>query len=114
MLVMPADHYMAHPDRFTATIKKAALWAEESGDLVTLGIKPVRPETGYGYLKTDTSPAKSNHPKKVEAFIEKPNQERAQEFVAAGNYLWNGGMFTWRVDAILKAFDLHMPEMKAA
>jgi len=122
MLVMPADHYMASPEKFTATVKQATLWAQESGDLVTLGIKPIRPETGYGYLKTDTfasdtmssSNRESVAPKKVEAFVEKPNQDRAREFVASGNYLWNGGMFIWRVDAILKAFDLYMPEMKTA
>ncbi|MEO5968907.1 MAG: sugar phosphate nucleotidyltransferase [Bdellovibrionia bacterium] len=114
MLVMPADHYMANPNKFTATVKDAILWAEEHGDLVTLGIKPVRPETGYGYLKTDPSPAKAHAPQKVEAFVEKPNLVRAHEFLASGNYLWNGGMFIWRVDSILQAFDLYMPEMKKA
>jgi mannose-1-phosphate guanylyltransferase len=114
MLVMPADHYMAYPDQFTATVQEAIVWAQEHDDLVTLGIKPIRPETGYGYLKTDNSPATTKAPKKVEAFVEKPNQKRAHEFLASGNYLWNGGMFIWRVDSILKAFDLHMPEMKEA
>jgi mannose-1-phosphate guanylyltransferase len=114
MLVMPADHYMASPDKFIATVKVAALWAQEHNDLVTLGIKPVRPETGYGYLKTAPTSSKPDLPKKVEAFVEKPNQERAHQFIASGDYLWNAGMFIWRVKAILEAFDLYMPEMKKA
>jgi mannose-1-phosphate guanylyltransferase len=117
MLIMPSDHYIAQPDRFADVVRVAAQWASKKDDLVTLGIQPSRPETGYGYLKTGESlgqGADSKGVKRVEAFVEKPNLERAQEFVKAGNYLWNGGMFLWRAEVILKAFDQFMPEMKKA
>ncbi len=116
MLVMPSDHYIARPDSFISVIEKAAQWAAENDDLVTLGIEPSRPETGYGYLKT--SPISENKssllPKRVESFIEKPSLEKAQKFIQSGDYLWNGGMFLWRAEVILKAFDAFMPEMKKA
>lgn len=110
MLVMPADHYISKPEAFTASIREAVRWAESHDDLVTLGVKPTRPETGYGYLKIGA--ALSGGAKKVDAFVEKPNAEKAHEFVNAGHYLWNGGMFVWRADVILKAFDESMPEMR--
>jgi len=112
MLVMPADHYMADLPAFRATIEQAGKWAEEHSDLVTLGVKPSRPETGYGYLRTAEAGGGACRP--VEAFVEKPGLEKAQEFLRAGNYLWNGGMFLWRADVILAAFDQHMPEMRKA
>jgi mannose-1-phosphate guanylyltransferase len=111
MLVMPADHYMALPASFQKTVRAAAEWARTHDDLVTLGVKPSRPETGYGYLKVGPA-LDSSGCQKTEAFVEKPNLEKAQSFVSSGNYLWNGGMFIWRVEVILKAFDQFMPEMK--
>lgn len=111
MLVMPSDHYILNSDRFTSTVLNAAKWAAEHDDLVTLGIQPSRPETGYGYLKVSEHKIASEcH--RVDAFVEKPNLQKAQEFLAAGNYLWNGGMFLWRAEVILAAFDRYMPEMK--
>jgi mannose-1-phosphate guanylyltransferase len=110
MLVMPADHYIARPENFSATLKQAVEWAQNHDDLVTLGITPTRPETGYGYLRIGAS--QGGACRKVDAFVEKPNLERAKEFVATGDYLWNGGMFVWRAEVILRAFDELMPEMK--
>ena len=110
MLVMPADHYISKPDAFAASIREAARWAETHDDLVTLGIKPSRPETGYGYLRIGEKLA--GGASRVDAFVEKPNHDKACEFVRAGNYLWNGGMFLWRAEVVLKAFDEHMPEMR--
>jgi mannose-1-phosphate guanylyltransferase len=110
MLVMPSDHYMAMPDRFTQTVRAAIEWASTHDDLVTLGVKPTRPETGYGYLKVAASG--TGDCRKVEAFVEKPNLEKAESFLKAGNYLWNGGMFIWRAEVILRAFDEFMPELK--
>ena len=110
MLVMPSDHYMKDLARFQASVLEAAKWAAEHDDLVTLGVAPNRPETGYGYLKTGQTLA--GGAKRVDAFVEKPNLEKAREFLKAGNYLWNGGMFLWRADVILAAFDQLMPEMR--
>ena len=108
MLVMPSDHYIAFPEKFISTVLTASNWAAKHDDLVTLGIKPTRPETGYGYLRV------APDSKKVEAFVEKPNLEKALEFIQSDNYLWNGGMFLWRAEVVLKAFDQFMPEMGKA
>ena len=110
MLVMPADHHMADVDRFRATVARAVEWARIRDDLVTLGVKPNRPETGYGYLRLGMAHAGGCNT--VAAFVEKPNEEKAEEFFASGDYLWNGGMFIWRAEVILRAFDQFMPEMK--
>jgi mannose-1-phosphate guanylyltransferase len=113
MLVMPSDHYISFPDRFRKTVEAAVQWADTHDDLVTLGVKPTRPETGYGYLKVaPTGTAEGSH--KVESFVEKPNLEKAESFLKSGNYLWNGGMFIWRAEVVLRAFDACMPEMKKA
>ena len=112
MMVMPADHSMGDLSAFRSTVEKAAKWAKENDHLVTLGIKPARPETGYGYLKTGKSIGTLCH--SIEAFVEKPDLKKAQEFFKSGQYLWNGGMFLWRADVILKEFDRLMPEMKKA
>jgi mannose-1-phosphate guanylyltransferase len=118
MLVMPSDHHIAFPEKFSLVLKEACQWASEHNELVTLGIQPTRPETGYGYLKTEGYPADSTELpsaiKKVRAFVEKPNLAKAQEFLNSGNYFWNGGMFVWRAKVILEAFDEFMPEMKIA
>lgn len=112
MMVMPADHFMSRVSDFKKTLKEAAEWARTHDDLVTLGVAPDRPETGYGYLRTGLQLGGAC--RKVEAFVEKPNLDNAKKFVKEGNYLWNGGMFLWRAEVILKAFDEHMPEMKKA
>lgn len=114
MMVMPSDHYIANPEAFNETVRQACEWASRQDDLVTLGVKPSRPETGYGYLKVGGSRNSGGSALRVEAFVEKPDLKHAEEFLAAGNYLWNGGMFLWRAEVILRAFDQHMPEMKAA
>ena len=109
MLVMPADHYIANLGAFTKTVGAAIDWATTHDDLVTLGVKPVSPETGYGYLKLGKE-LQGCH--EVGAFVEKPGIEKAREFLSSGQYLWNGGMFLWRAEVILKVFDQYMPEMK--
>jgi mannose-1-phosphate guanylyltransferase len=114
MLVMPSDHYMAREDRFIETVQEAVQWVKSHNDLVTLGIAPTRPETGYGYLRLPYQNEGSSLPIRVEAFVEKPNLASAQQFLTSGNYLWNGGMFIWRVDTLIEAFDRFMPEMRQA
>jgi len=111
MLVMPADHYMAFPERFRETVNAAIRWAETHDDLVTLGVRPTRPETGYGYLHIGDT-LEGGPCRRVRAFVEKPNRPKAEEFLRSGEYFWNGGMFVWRAEVILRAFDEHMPEMR--
>jgi mannose-1-phosphate guanylyltransferase len=113
LLIMPADHDIPGLKNFRETIQLAAARAAAHDELVTLGVKPDRPETGYGYLKTGASVSKDGC-RKIDAFVEKPNLEKAKKFLEDGNYLWNGGMFLWRAEVILAAFDKHMPEMKRA
>ncbi|MBU6376044.1 MAG: NTP transferase domain-containing protein, partial [Bdellovibrionales bacterium] len=104
MMVMPSDHFMKDTPSFQKTVARAVSWAQEHEDLVTLGIRPSRPETGYGYLKTG-APVSSGGPLRVEAFVEKPDLSRAEKFVQSGEYFWNGGMFVWKASAILAEFD---------
>jgi mannose-1-phosphate guanylyltransferase len=112
LLVMPADHFIPRVAAFQETLQGAIERAARYDELVTLGVKPDRPETGYGYLKV--GPALGGGCSKVEAFVEKPSLEKARGFLADGHYLWNGGMFVWRAEVILAAFDRWMPEMKQA
>ena len=112
MLVMPSDHFIPRPKDFQKTVQAAIHWAREHDHLVTLGIRPDRPETGYGYLRLGSN--LGSQCRQVASFVEKPDLRRAEEFLKSGDYLWNGGMFVWRADVILAAFDRLMPEMKKA
>lgn len=113
MLIMPADHFIAQPDAFHTTLSAAIERARHHDELVTLGIQPTRPETGYGYLKLGVA-LDAHGACTVDAFVEKPNALDAERFLSSGRYLWNGGMFVWRAETILEAFDQHMPEMRTA
>lgn len=112
LLVMPSDHLIGDVQKFRTQIERAIAWASKHPDLVTLGIRPTRPETGYGYLQLGESKAEGCI--QLQRFVEKPDLKRAEEFVASGRYLWNGGMFVWKTSEILKAFAAHMPEMERA
>jgi mannose-1-phosphate guanylyltransferase len=112
MMVMPADHSIGNLESFRKTITEATDYASKHDQLVTLGIKPDRPETGYGYLKIGKKI--NNNNANVDAFVEKPDTKKAEEFFKSGQYLWNGGMFLWKTETILKEFDRLMPEMKRA
>jgi len=108
LAVLPSDHHVANVAEFQRVLQAAATVAQE-GYLVTLGIKPSRPETGYGYIRVgEPLPGEA---RKVLAFVEKPDLETAQGYLASGDYLWNGGIFVFRADAILSAFEEHMPEL---
>jgi mannose-1-phosphate guanylyltransferase len=93
-------------------VKEAAAWASEHDDLVTLGVTPTAPETGYGYLETGDELGRGC--RRVAAFVEKPDLATARKFLSSGRYLWNGGMFAWRAEVILAAFDRLMPELRTA
>jgi mannose-1-phosphate guanylyltransferase len=111
MAVLPADHYILDEVRFRDTLIRARNVAE-NGTLVTLGIAPTRPETGYGYIEAQENYGAA--PAKVARFVEKPALERAMEFLATGRFYWNSGMFVWGACAILDQIKLFMPELSSA
>ncbi|MBS1150063.1 MAG: mannose-phosphate guanylyltransferase [Myxococcaceae bacterium] len=108
MVVMPSDQHVADPRGFRLALR-AAIDVAQSGQIVTLGIKPTRPETGYGYIQVGAplQPPAS----KVARFVEKPDLETAQRYLASGDYLWNAGIFVFRADVMLAAFAELMPEL---
>jgi mannose-1-phosphate guanylyltransferase len=110
MLILPADHLIKEIDKFHETIIKAANFAYESKELVTIGIKPERPETGYGYIQVDENDHKDNIYKVIN-FAEKPNYATAVRFLESGDFFWNSGMFIWRADAILDEIKIFMPDL---
>ena len=108
LLVMPSDHVIADVGAFHAAIR-AALPLVEQGWLVTFGIDPHSPETGYGWIHIGGAIGPRIH--KVESFIEKPPRDRAEAMLAAGDHAWNGGIFLFRADAFLEALAVHGPTM---
>ena len=113
MAVLPADHAILDTDAFLDTLERAGEAARDDDALVTIGIRPKKPETGYGYIKT-SAPNDEGEGKgvfDVEAFVEKPSIEKAQTYLREGRYFWNSGMFIWKVSAILEAFAKYMPEL---
>ncbi|RYD50648.1 MAG: mannose-1-phosphate guanylyltransferase/mannose-6-phosphate isomerase [Sphingomonadales bacterium] len=111
LLVMPSDHVIADLPAFHAAIQ-AALPLVEQGWLVTFGIAPDSPETGYGWIKVGEALGEGVH--RVERFVEKPPREKADEMLASGDHAWNGGIFLFRADAYLDALASYAPEMLAA
>ncbi len=112
MIVLPADHFIADEDAFRQTLRAAATVAE-TGAIVTIGITPTRPETGYGYiLKGAQQSTLSEHPVfLVEKFVEKPDLPTATEYVASGRYLWNSGIFAFTPNTILEEIAAHLPDV---
>jgi mannose-1-phosphate guanylyltransferase len=111
LLVMPSDHVIADVDAFHAAIQ-AALPMVEDGWLVTFGISPDAPETGYGWIKVGEQIGKGVH--RVEKFVEKPPRDKAEAMLAAGDHAWNGGIFLFRADMYLGALSVFAPEMLVA
>ncbi len=107
--MFPADHVIEDEPAFLAVIEQAVDLAAAGENMVVLGVKPTRPETGYGYI--ETGEAMADGVLRVRRFTEKPNLERAEEFVAAGNYHWNGGIFIWSARTLANAVREHIPEM---
>ena len=107
--VFPSDHVIGDEPRFLKALQKAIALAATSDNIVVLGIEPIRPETGYGYIETgDLTPG--GDALHVRRFTEKPNQNRAEDFVSAGNYYWNSGMFLWSARTLANAVREHLPE----
>ncbi len=116
MAVLPADHYIAQPERYREIVNVALEVARAEGRMVVLGIPPTRPETGYGYIERIEQPFRAGgftvHP--VRRFTEKPELAVAKEYVAAGMYQWNAGMFFWRVSTFLEALREFLPKTHEA
>ncbi len=109
-IILPADHIIKDIESFHETLKRAVKFAYNSEGLVTIGIKPTRPETGYGYIQIDEKPFEEEiH--KVLTFAEKPNYATAVRFMESGDFFWNSGMFIWRVDVIIDEIRRLMPEL---
>ena len=110
MLVLPSDHQIKFKKMFLTTLKDACELSEKNTNLVTIGITPDYPETGYGYIKLDSHEA-DGRAFKVERFVEKPTLEVAKEYLATEEYLWNSGMFAWKVSSILNNMKKFMPDI---
>ncbi len=110
VVVAPSDHLILEEDTFKDYILRALDEASRSDCLITLGIKPSRPDTGYGYIQYNTQKI-ADEVFKVKTFTEKPDLEIAKSFLQSGDFLWNAGIFVWSVKSIIKAFADHLPEM---
>ncbi len=106
MVITPSDHLILNESEFCSIVNEAFDFASNNKALMTIGINPTRPETGYGYIQMSNSEPIS----KVKCFTEKPNLELAQTFVECGEFLWNSGIFIWTLDSIVKAFEEYLPE----
>ncbi len=105
-LVAPSDHIISDEDAFVDIVQMAMSYADSHDALLTLGISPTRPDTGYGYVKYNREHSDDGVFPVVQ-FMEKPTLDTAKEFLASGNYLWNSGMFIWSLKSVLEAFDQH-------
>jgi len=114
-VVVPADHLIENEKEFKRIVLKAAQFVEKKECLMTIGIKPARPETGYGYIQYCT-PEKQKQKRqiyKVKTFAEKPNLETADRFIRSGDFLWNSGIFIWKAKTILNEIENSLPELYA-
>ena len=110
LICAPADHLIKDEDSFQRVCMRALDFVDHLNAFVTLGIKPTYPNTGYGYIQHDTMAA-AEEIFKVRTFTEKPNLDLAKTFLASGDFLWNAGIFVWKVRNILSAFEKYLPEM---
>jgi mannose-1-phosphate guanylyltransferase len=111
MVVAPSDHWIEDEQAFATNLKSCFDFCAQEDALLTLGIQPTFPNTGFGYIEFDKND--DNSIKKVNQFREKPNYETAKQFLASGNFLWNGGIFIWSVQSIFSAFEKFQPQMIA-
>ena len=110
LIVAPADHLILDEETFREVCTRAIGFAQRYQALLTLGIKPTHPNTGYGYIQHEDKNIEDSL-YKVKTFTEKPNKELAQTFIDSGDFLWNAGIFVWKVSCCIEAFQKHMPEM---
>jgi mannose-1-phosphate guanylyltransferase len=116
LAVLPADHYIANPERYRIIVRAALEVARRNGRMVVLGIPPTRPETGFGYVERtgEALDSKGFPVYAVRRFTEKPALAVAKEYAGSGNYHWNAGMFFWRASTFLESLDRHLPKTFAA
>jgi mannose-1-phosphate guanylyltransferase len=110
VVVLPSDHHVGDVEKFQQTIRAAAEAAQQ-GMLVTIGIQPSRPETGYGYIQVGEPLAAGGPARRVRRFVEKPDAATAAQYVQSGEYLWNGGIFVFRANVMLDAIARHVPDL---
>lgn len=110
VVVLPADHYVGDLKAFQRTIRRAVSLVEQGG-IVTIGIVPTRPETGYGYIKGGTPLSGKGEALRVDAFVEKPSLERATHFLSKGEYYWNAGIFVFRAQTMMDEIQQCLPEL---
>ncbi|MDG5857010.1 mannose-1-phosphate guanylyltransferase [Clostridium beijerinckii] len=111
MVVLPSDHYIQGEKNYIDTLSQAIEMANRRRCIVTLGIEPSRPETGYGYIEMGERTAGSIPTYRIARFTEKPNSEVAKDFILKGTYLWNSGMFIFRADVILREIEKYLPKL---
>lgn len=109
MIVAPSDHWIEDENAFTDNVQQAFNFCAQNDTLMTLGIQPTFPNTGYGYIEFDK--ASEDAIKKVDQFREKPDYETAKGFIAQGNFLWNAGIFMWSVKSVIQAFKTNQPKL---
>ena len=109
MLVLPSDHLVPDFAQFQSMVKRAVPNAE-AGNIITFGVTPDRPETGYGYLEVGEN-VDDTQPTPLKRFVEKPDLEQAKRLIASGTHLWNAGIFLFRIDVLIAAFEIHAPDM---
>lgn len=111
IVVAPSDHLILKEEEFLNKVQQALNFSDDNEALLTLGIQPTRPDTGYGYIQYVEEQINTDGVRKVAAFKEKPSLAKAQEYLASGEYLWNAGIFIWSAKAIKQAFAKHAPEI---
>ncbi len=115
IVVTPSDHVVVNVQEFQRVIGGALQFASETDAIVTLGMKPTRPETGYGYIQADMAEQSLRNSEifRVESFREKPDLQTAQQYIQQNNYYWNAGIFVWNVNTIINAFRIYQPGISA-
>ena len=113
IVVTPSDHIVINVQEFQRVIRQCMLFTSDSDAIVTLGMKPNRPETGYGYIQADLSSSSLRNKElfRVDSFREKPDLKTAQQYIQKSNYFWNAGIFIWNVSTIVNAFRVYQPKM---
>ena len=114
IVVAPSDHIIMKEPEFVAAINKGLEFTATNDALLTLGIQPSRPDTGYGYIQfIDDKKDELNKVSPVKTFTEKPNSEMAKSFIKSGDFLWNGGIFLWNANSIIDAMKVHLPDLSS-